>query len=427
MIAIDSLSHIDLLRTIKLSTESKFQASQKELLIVFSIYCGVMVAMLVYNVVIYLVLRNTFQVYYCLSLILMLIYGFNWFGLAPHYLEAVTPATSVSVGYIVSSAAAMVNILFLLAFLGRSYVNKGIKTALLYSGALQFILACCASVKSTWSIQLDLLFHASLGLVILLAIAIIVHAIRQGSRSAWLYTLAWAPTLTFVLAINSQSLGITAYNHNSDVLLFIAVAMETILLSVAMADRILQLKQQRDLATFKQAEFKKLANIDPLTGLLNRRGLTSHYDVNHKSQPTKSVSIILFDIDNFKKINDKYGHKAGDNILQAITNTAKNICRDNDILARIGGEEFLIFSPGLSPQSALNIAERIRLSISSLDEKQRHPIIERVTASFGVATGTLQEPEIDNLYSKADQAMYSAKELGRNRAIEFTEELAVKA
>ena len=153
-----------------------------------------------------------------------------------------------------------------------------------------------------------------------------------------------------------------------------------------------------------------LASIDSLTGLYNRHYFNSQISIitnsTRKSEPT---SLIIIDIDFFKKINDTHGHLAGDKILKQVANITKAAIRTNDILARFGGEEFILLLPNANLEQAYLIAERIRKNI----EKETN-----ITVSLGITT--LKEIDsIENLIDRADKALYLAKQQGRNRSIKI--------
>ena len=162
-------------------------------------------------------------------------------------------------------------------------------------------------------------------------------------------------------------------------------------------------------------QLSALALKDPLTGLLNRRGLD--YAVMSMVADIRrnqlSVSAIAVDIDHFKAINDRYGHNGGDHVLREFAQLLVTFPRGSDICCRFGGEEFVIVLPGTTNKNARTIAERIRQSIAekSFEVNGEHT---NLTASIGIATqeGDL---DLDGLFKKADKALYSAKVHGRNQ------------
>ena len=157
------------------------------------------------------------------------------------------------------------------------------------------------------------------------------------------------------------------------------------------------------------------AGTDHLTGIMNRRRFTEflNREMARRQRHAEPLSLIMFDIDHFKRVNDVYGHEIGDLVLREMAQLVSSAVRRTDILARWGGEEFVILLPGTTGEAATGFAEKLRASIESHD----FPQVGRATASFGVAS--LEEKETDGatLIKHADQAMYTAKQDGRNRVV----------
>ncbi|HUH56997.1 MAG TPA: sensor domain-containing diguanylate cyclase [Pseudomonadales bacterium] len=156
------------------------------------------------------------------------------------------------------------------------------------------------------------------------------------------------------------------------------------------------------------------ADTDPLTGALNRRGL--QLLLEQMVQKRIPYSLLVIDIDYFKQVNDTFGHAAGDKALIALTQTMHDISRVQDIVARTGGEEFLLVLPRASASVAFKIAERLRTNVANL---QIDPI-GSITVSIGVATCSHNIRTINEVMDNADKALYQAKSLGRNRTEVFT-------
>ncbi|RXI96435.1 diguanylate cyclase [Anaerobacillus alkaliphilus] len=173
-----------------------------------------------------------------------------------------------------------------------------------------------------------------------------------------------------------------------------------------------------------QEKLEKLASIDGLTQVFNRTFFFKKVEqtFDDLKQQGATVSFIMFDIDHFKKINDTYGHEAGDHVITHVIDVTKSCLRDTDVIGRYGGEEFVIFMPHTTGQVALEVANLIRNTVSSntifLEGKQ---VI--ATSSFGISTVglTLSSdcPTIPMLVNQADKALYQAKEKGRNYVQEF--------
>ncbi len=156
----------------------------------------------------------------------------------------------------------------------------------------------------------------------------------------------------------------------------------------------------------------KLANTDSLTGLFNRRKgwETLEREITRAIRYDRPLSVIMFDIDHFKAINDKYGHLTGDGVLNAISEIVQENLRSTDVLVRWGGEEFIIISTETNLHNAGLVAERLRLSI----ERNLLPKVEKVTVSFGVVQME-KEDNVVSLMQRVDNRMYQAKSSGRNR------------
>ncbi len=163
-------------------------------------------------------------------------------------------------------------------------------------------------------------------------------------------------------------------------------------------------------------KLKHQATTDFLTGLGNRRSLTEQVPglQSRAQRAGEPLSMILFDLDNFKMINDDYGHDVGDNVLMIVGEIVKDSLRPYDLASRIGGEEFCIILPRTSGEAALKIAERLR---AAFQECYLEPLPRgRITCSFGVVQAEADE-RLQQLLRRADAALYRAKETGRNRVI----------
>lgn len=154
-----------------------------------------------------------------------------------------------------------------------------------------------------------------------------------------------------------------------------------------------------------------LENItDPLTGLVNRRGMQAMLDEWEEAE--QPFSIIMADIDYFKRINDQFGHDVGDQVLQFLAQLMQESSRPDDLVCRSGGEEFILLLPKTDASVALNAAERLRQRVAS----ELCPSIgQAVTLSFGVASWPCEGATIAEVMKSADSALYVAKEAGRNR------------
>ena len=180
-------------------------------------------------------------------------------------------------------------------------------------------------------------------------------------------------------------------------------------------DEILLLKAVADQAAIavNKAQLWDLAFTDSLTGLYDRRyfKVKLHEELRRAKRYQRPLSIIMADLDRFKDVNDTYGHAEGDRVLKAIGSAMAKQIRDIDVIARYGGDEYIMFVPEKDTQDARRLAERLKERIA----RESAPDQAVITASFGIAAYPEDGTKIEDLIYKADRAMYSAKQRGRNR------------
>ncbi len=170
--------------------------------------------------------------------------------------------------------------------------------------------------------------------------------------------------------------------------------------------------------TYRQS--LELAATDPLTGLNNRRYLSNHLgrQITRAKETRKACSILMVDVDHFKRINDTYGHPAGDEVLKALSERLKFNIRGIDLACRYGGEEFVIVMPEADMATAEKVAERLRESIAERTfELGNNRGLITVTASIGVASLEAGDVNASSLIERADKALYAAKAAGRNKVV----------
>jgi diguanylate cyclase (GGDEF)-like protein len=165
-------------------------------------------------------------------------------------------------------------------------------------------------------------------------------------------------------------------------------------------------------------QIEKMAIADVLTGLFNRRHVLERFseEMTRAKRLKKDLGCVMIDIDNFKTINDTYGHLVGDKTLREVSDILNNSIRTYDIAGRYGGEEFLIILPDTPFQDTLSLAERIRKNIkeSPIAQSELTPAIP-VTISLGIASMIAKDISIDNMIKRADDGLYMAKNSGRDK------------
>ncbi|MFH1283665.1 MAG: GGDEF domain-containing protein [bacterium] len=185
---------------------------------------------------------------------------------------------------------------------------------------------------------------------------------------------------------------------------------------IYIGDSVLKVVFQHDIEKNLQEELYNSAITDVLTGLFSKRYFLSKIESEfiRSIRYKRDLSIIIFDLDDFKKINDTHGHLIGDMVLKITAQHVKNIIRDADTLARFGGEEFVIILPETTLEDAKNLANKIKISFHKNPFEADDKIV-KVTASIGIAAKTKDTKSWKDLLVRADQKLYLAKNNGKDR------------
>jgi diguanylate cyclase (GGDEF)-like protein len=253
------------------------------------------------------------------------------------------------------------------------------------------------------------LINPLLALGMLSALAAGVIAAIRGSRYALLLLAGWAPLLLINALGSAQLPEWTPDWVFGDATAMGAGAFEALVLAFGLVRRSAVMRREHTQA-------RRLADIDPLTGVFNRRAWARRLaELQERTRLRgESLSLLFLDLDRFKDINDRFGHDAGDHALQTVAAVMREELRDVDEIGRYGGEEFVVALPGVDARRAVHIAERIRGRLQQLAAATAGGRLP--TVSIGVAS-THDEHDIDALIKRADRAMYAAKKNGRNRTV----------
>lgn len=231
--------------------------------------------------------------------------------------------------------------------------------------------------------------------------------ILLGQRTGWVVTLGYIALVIFGNAHLSQPYSPNAVATASLAMLYFAISFH------AYTDRSLSyFKRMRDF----NLQLQDLASHDPLTGVMNARAYYANCDqlIRLSQRDNQIFSVLFVDLDHFKRINDTYGHAAGDHVLRTVAHVILTSVRGSDVVGRIGGEEFSVFLPNTDLAGAIALAEKLRAAIEDC-----HPTLDdvrlTVTASIGVASKSFRDQSMVSIQQSADLAMYEAKKQGRNR------------
>lgn len=282
----------------------------------------------------------------------------------------------------------------------------------------QSVIVCCLSFSALTLIAIltdkfiITLFISLLFIFYFYSLAVIlgIISLRRKNRFAQYFLLASIFTICGGIITANTVWGFIPFNWLTYRATEIGMVADAILLALALAERF-NINQSEKLAAEKRAD------IDLLTNLNNRRAFYKFvqpmWAISLRSK--SSTSVIILDIDDFKLLNDNYGHPVGDLVLVRLAETIQKEARSGDILARWGGEEFLIFLPETQLADAITIADRMRKRITTIQISIDNGEKISFTASFGVATTQDINVSLNELIAQADRQLYHAKKKGRNR------------
>lgn len=186
-----------------------------------------------------------------------------------------------------------------------------------------------------------------------------------------------------------------------------------------------EIARDRDHQALMQAKInlERIASIDDLTGIMNRRAFleAANTEVQRYRRTKRPFTAVMIDIDNFKLINDRYGHATGDDVLKKFTDIIGSALRAVDIFGRVGGEEFCMILHNTTMEDAMLVSERLREKI--IENCTLDAIDQEITCSMGLASIAREDVEFSTLMQRADMALYNAKTTGRNKCVEYSKEL----
>ena len=325
-------------------------------------------------------------------------------------MSAWVPYLSMPLGNVAAAFGAGISAWFAVNFVDPNRLQKRLSTMVLAFGTLLMLLSPIALFADSKLVSMWAQF-ANLLLIInaCLTIALMIRAARTGSRAALFYLIAdFAIVLTLFLQVGT-GMGMLNFAELSTQIFIASHAFAGVVVSLGLADQVLGYRNQRD-------EARVTSERDPLTGALNRRAALAALNaaVMTLERDRGSVAVCFLDLDLFKRVNDRFGHHVGDDALKFLVAQVHHEMRGSDVLARLGGEEFLLVLPGAHLKDGVAVAERIRARVAAMGVTiSGHPV--ELTVSIGVAASTHKMKLADEIIDAADQALYQAKNRGRNR------------
>lgn len=387
--------------------------------LLFGMFYGAILAVLLFNLYLSISVKEKTYLLFALFLGSSLGWQFCIFGHLDLYTD-IELSTSMKIQMFFAGCSYLWASLFNRSFLDlKSNAPKLDKVLILLAAvslvvtALTPFISISQATKSTVLIQL-----------VLTAVSVPagILRVRQGFRPGMFFLLVYIisllNTILYILVFSGVAVDIPAfYIHHS---IAFTIAATAVLLSFAQGSRMAALKEQARLSEARKEQFKQLSITDQLTGLFNKRWFDEKLDetVEEAHRVTSSLSLLMMDVDHFKKFNDTFGHPAGDVVLETLGAIVRDQVRSADVACRYGGEEFAVILPSANDQVARRIAERIRTTFKDHTFKPTEGTETRATISVGVA---VLEPGEDRktLLSRADKALYRAKSSGRDQTVVF--------
>ncbi len=376
----------------------------------YGILYGIISGLLLFNLLLYISIRQQRYLFYVLYLAMYLFmdisytgHGYLYFWQNATHWQYWLPSLSI-VLYATSG------IFFALSFLKIKQLFPAI-----YTKTIRFCIFICGLQillvildQGQTSVAISLLY------VMFFSMFTFYYAIisfNKGHNDAIYYLAATLATLIGAATTVLSVLSVIPYTPLTFHAGEIAVAFDSILLSIALAEQIRR-------AQSETLQAQQLARTDILTRLGNRLAFDeiSEQVWDNATRNKQPLCFIMLDIDKFKNINDRHGHAAGDTVLKTISATLQKMVREGDVLVRWGGEEFAIMLPQTSLTQAEKLAQRIRRAIEALNVSTDTASI-KVTVSLGVAEKDEEMNSVSDLFSLADHCLYQAKQQGRNRVV----------
>ncbi|MDD5169550.1 MAG: sensor domain-containing diguanylate cyclase [Syntrophales bacterium] len=396
----------------QLHDRPSFQHQSWFLTMLVFVCLGVLSAMILYNTSLSFFLKDRHYLIYVLYMFFQILYQISLTG-AGRILNANAGAWLLNT--LVQSASIMT---FLAALFAREF-NFTKQNAPIHYRLLNAIMAAAGlNALFAWGFP----FYANqiihiLGLVLVIVVlsAGITVALK-GYKPAFYFIIAWSTIFIGAAVFVLRGLGWLPANAITFYALLIAAALESILLSIALAHRIRILQGERDLLQTEKITLSREATIDELSGLYNRHYFNSllprQIEKSHFTE--QPLTLLVIDIDYLKRYNDTYGHQEGDCLISAAGQSILSSIRTNDWACRYGGEEFVVIMPGIDSNDGKVAAMRISNNFKALRFKPRADLELQWTISIGIAQITPDETAA-YLFKRADQALYEAKTNGRDR------------
>ncbi len=373
--------------------------------------CGIILVPLLLNAAFYWALPERYVLWHLLMVVSTLVQGTIVSGLITQ-IGAVPLSVEVALSDLSFATLLAGALMFLRAFVEPGTLSRSLSRAMLIQAPLAVVVVAVVTLLLPAARPVGILaVHLVMLPGVLLLLAAMIGARRRGSHLVLFQIIGWTPVL-LVSIWRIGSFAFSAVPSEAPIAFHAALAFEVLVTAVAIISRFAILRRERDQARDRFEQLEGEAGRDPLTGLLNRRGIEARFD---ELRAAGFDTLAVIDLDHFKAVNDACGHAVGDSVLAATGLALRN---DPDLIAwRLGGEEFLLMLRG---RNAAARAEARRQAIPTRVAALVPGLPGPVTASMGLVElprGAMLATSYAELYARADQLLYEAKHAGRNRMV----------
>jgi len=390
---------------VRIATEREGGHANLVLAALYTFFAGMAAALIVYNLALWCAMRHRFQLHYCMLLAALLGYTFTSSGAFAWVAPMLANNDRLRFNYVFIGLAGGAAALFTRSFFEDQPMPRWLDRASQIAAMAVPFSAMAAALLGAVHLRIaDLLYTLAFGGLLAIVIPTLWGAWQRRSNFLWLFAVAWSAPILLAAVRISAALNFVPWNFWIDNSTILSMGMEALVSSLAVAYRIKFLRDERDAALTREIIARNLADIDPLTGLLNRRALLQRAIGRSEQQ-----QLLLIDIDHFKRVNETLGHDGGDEVLRLFAAALRNAAPDPVLVARMGGEEFALVTPAAQRIEADALLATLR--------KVRMPFDLTITASIGTCSGSLAtDLDWKALYRCADCALFEAKAAGRDRA-----------
>ena len=379
-------------------------------IVLVALVTGVLVAAIIYNMFLLTWLRTSFQNWYVVWLASALAYLLVWSGALLYLFPFLAGPSSARTSYVLIGLLVLSGAAFFFALIER----ETLPPRLVDYGQMSGVLVALSSVVAAF----DTLFPAWLGdrmfnlaiiiVTIMLLMGTSIAALR-GSRTVWVYLVGWAPALAMLGVRILRNFALLPQDDAVDMAGFAALGWQSLILSLAIADRFRQLRRDADSAEIERQTLRRVATTDPLTGLGNRALFQSLLE--QTAARRGGIDVIAVDIDYLKQTNDMAGHDAGDALIVAVAERLAAAAGPQGTIARVGGDEFVIVLEGAARSRLPAVRQMIALSAGVPLRHGGHDLVISICAGHACVEDAATP--LNRIHKQADLALYRAKAAGR--------------